>query len=45
MDHDRLFKQLLTTFFAEFVELFLPEISGYLDRDSIHFLDKKFLLI
>jgi hypothetical protein len=41
MDHDRLFKQLLTTFFAEFVELFLPELSRYLKRDSIEFLDKE----
>jgi len=41
MDHDRLFKQLLTTFFAEFVELFLPELSKYLRRDSIEFLDKE----
>jgi hypothetical protein len=28
MDHDRLFKQLLTTFFVEFVELFLPEVNA-----------------
>ena len=41
MDHDRLFKQLLTTFFAEFIELFLPEVSQYLERDSVHFLDKE----
>jgi hypothetical protein len=25
MDHDRLFKELLTTFFVEFLELFFPE--------------------
>ena len=30
MDHDRLFKQLLTTFFVEFIELFLPELSAHL---------------
>jgi hypothetical protein len=41
MDHDRLFKQLLQTFFVEFVELFLPEIDAYLDRASIEFLDKE----
>jgi hypothetical protein len=40
-DHDRLFKELLTTFFAEFVELFLPELDAYLDRDSVQFLDKE----
>src|SRR5436305_9809062 len=41
MDHDRLFKQLLTTFFVEFVELFLPDVIPYLERDSIEFLDKE----
>lgn len=41
MDHDRLFKELLTTFFVEFVELFLPDVYAYLDRDSIEFLDKE----
>ena len=41
MDHDRLFKELLTTFFAEFIELFLPDVAAELDRSSIHFLDKE----
>ena len=41
MDHDRLFKQLLTTFFVEFIELFLPELATHLKRDSIEFLDKE----
>src|SRR5579884_2560621 len=41
MEHDRLFKQLLTTFFAEFIDLFLPEVSAYLDRGSLEFLDKE----
>ena len=41
MDHDRLFKELLTTFFVEFVELFFPEMAEYLDRDSLEFLDKE----
>jgi hypothetical protein len=41
IDHDRLFKELLTTFFAEFVELFLPGLSQYIDRESITFLDKE----
>jgi hypothetical protein len=35
IDHDELFKKLLTTFFVEFIELFLPELAAYLDRDSI----------
>ncbi|GBE94661.1 DUF4351 domain-containing protein [Nostoc cycadae] len=41
IDHDRLFKELLTTFFWEFIELFFPEITAYLERDSITFLDKE----
>ncbi|MBD2538609.1 DUF4351 domain-containing protein [Coleofasciculus sp. FACHB-SPT36] len=41
IDHDRLFKELLTTFFGEFIELFLPEVATYLERDSIEFLDKE----
>lgn len=41
IDHDRLFKELLTTFFVEFLELFLPEVLVYIERDSIEFLDKE----
>jgi len=41
IDHDRLFKQLLTTFFVEFIELFLPKLAAHLNRDSIEFLDKE----
>jgi predicted transposase YdaD len=41
MDHDRLFKELLTTFFVEFVDLFFSELAAYLDADSITFLDKE----
>lgn len=42
IDHDRLFKELLTTFFVEFLELFLPEIASSLDRDSIRFLPQEY---
>jgi len=41
IDHDRLFKELITTFFTEFVELLLPEMSAYLEADSVEFLDKE----
>ena len=34
MDHDRLFKELLSTFFLEFLELFLPDVSAALDRSG-----------
>jgi len=41
IDHDRLFKELLTTFFAEFIELFLPAVAEYFDRERFEFLDKE----
>ncbi len=41
IDHDRLFKELITTFFGEFVDLFLPDVAAYLERDSLVFLDKE----
>lgn len=41
IDHDRLFKELLSTFFAEFLDLFFPELSADLVRDSLLFLDKE----
>ncbi len=44
IDHDRLFKELLTTFFVEFIELFFPKLAAVLDRDSITFLDKEIFI-
>ena len=41
MDHDRLFKELLTTFFSDFLEVFCPKLAEYLDADSVEFLDKE----
>ncbi len=41
IDHDGLFKKLLRTFFVEFVEVFLPDVAQYLDRNSLEFLDKE----
>ncbi|MEM9272288.1 MAG: DUF4351 domain-containing protein [Cyanobacteria bacterium P01_F01_bin.143] len=41
IDHDQLFKKLLTTFFVEFLELFFPSILEYLDTNSIQFIDKE----
>ena len=34
MDHDRNFKQLLSAFFREFVELFLPDVAASLEPDA-----------
>ena len=41
INHDRLFKELLTTFFVEFLDLFFPAVLEYLDTDSIEFIDKE----
>jgi hypothetical protein len=41
IDHDRLFKELISTFFIEFIELFFPSILEYLDPETITFLDKE----
>jgi Domain of unknown function (DUF4351)/Putative transposase, YhgA-like len=42
IDHDQLFKQLLSTFFVEFLDLFLPAIAPSIDRTSIHFLPQEY---
>ncbi|HBQ99129.1 MULTISPECIES: DUF4351 domain-containing protein [unclassified Roseofilum] len=41
IDHDRLFKELLSTFFVEFLELFFPQVIDYIDTQSIILLDKE----
>lgn len=41
IDHDRLFKELLSTFFLEFLELFLPEMLDYIEPETVTFLDKE----
>ncbi len=41
IDHDKLFKELLTTFFVGSIELFVPGIVRYLDKASIEFVDKE----
>lgn len=41
-DHDRLFKELLSTFFIEFLELFLPEIAEQIEPTSIRFLQQEY---
>ncbi|MBH8555219.1 DUF4351 domain-containing protein [Nostocaceae cyanobacterium CENA357] len=41
IDHDRLFKELIQTFFWEFIELFLPEVLDYVTKDSLIFLPEE----
>jgi hypothetical protein len=41
MPHDQLFKELLRTFFREFLELFFPEVATRLRFDNVHFLEQE----
>src|SRR5579872_1107318 len=41
MPHDQLFKDLLRTFFREFMELFFPTVAARLDFSHLTFLDKE----
>ncbi len=41
IDHDRLFKELLSTFFLEFLDLFFPEVTSSIEADSLTLLDKE----
>ena len=41
VDHDRLFKELLETFFAEFMQLFFPEASHAIDLEHVKFLKQE----
>ena len=43
VDHDRLFKELLTNFFQEFMEAFFPEAGRMLDYSSLEFLTQEIL--
>src|SRR5256885_1202472 len=41
IDHDRLFKELISTFFFEFLKLFFPKVADEVDNSYIEFLDKE----
>ena len=41
IDHDRLSKELITTCFMEFLELFFPQVASWIEPKSIVFLDKE----
>src|SRR5215203_2616310 len=43
MDHDGMFKQLLRTFFVDFLQLFVPRVLEDLDQSSIEFVDKEII--
>jgi Domain of unknown function (DUF4351) len=42
IDHDQLFKQLIGTFFVEFLDLFVPELAVNIDRDNLEFLPQEY---
>jgi hypothetical protein len=42
INHDQSFKELISTFFMEFLELFLPELAKDIDPDSIRFLPQEY---
>ena len=42
IDHDKNFKALISTFFLEFLELFLPEIASTIDPGSIKLLQQEY---
>jgi hypothetical protein len=42
IDHDQLFKQLIGTFFLEFLDLFAPELAVNVDRDNLEFLPQEY---
>ncbi len=41
VDHDRLFKELIQTFFQEFIQLFLPDVYEAIDFDHLTFLSEE----
>ncbi|MEI3614025.1 transposase [Pseudogracilibacillus sp. SO30301A] len=41
IDHDRLFKELIQTFFQEFIEAFFPKVHAYIDFSSVTFLEQE----
>jgi Domain of unknown function (DUF4351) len=42
IDHDQLFKQLIGTFFLEFLDLFVPELAEKIERDNLEFLPQEY---
>lgn len=41
VDHDRLFKELITTFFEELILLFFPHMYEYIDFEHVSFLSEE----
>jgi predicted transposase/invertase (TIGR01784 family) len=44
IDHDQRFKELISTFFIEFLELFLPELATMVEPDSVTFREQEYFV-
>jgi predicted transposase YdaD len=44
IDHDQRFKELISTFFIEFLELFLPELASTIEPDSVMFREQEYFI-
>jgi predicted transposase/invertase (TIGR01784 family) len=44
IDHDQRFKELISTFFIEFLELFLPELASTIEPDSVTFREQEYFV-
>ena len=44
ISHDQSFKELISTFFMEFLELFLPEFAATIDPTSVTFLQQEYFV-
>jgi hypothetical protein len=42
INHDQSFKELISTFFLEFLELFVPDLAKDIEPDSIRFLPQEY---
>jgi predicted transposase/invertase (TIGR01784 family) len=44
ISHDQNFKELISTFFIEFLELFLPELASAIEADSVTFREQEYFV-
>jgi predicted transposase YdaD len=44
IDHDQNFKELISTFFIEFLELFVPELASVIEPNSITFREQEYFV-
>ena len=44
ISHDQKFKELISTFFIEFLELFVPELAGAIEANSVIFREQEYFV-